>query len=170
MMPTLLGGDYIVVNKKIDCLDCSDGLRAGEVVVFRYEGTTWIKRLIGLPGDTIEIKNQVLMVNDIPVRGSLVEDLDPKELNRFLATNSAYEERLGSHAYVTFWPKRPNDDVAKLQVPEGMVYVLGDNRSHSQDSRKMGFIPLSDLRGRAEQIWYSRDRERRRPERIGRLL
>jgi signal peptidase I len=169
MMPVLLGGDYIVANKQADCLDCAGGLQAGEVIIFKHEGTTRIKRLVGLPGDTIEIKNQVLMVNGVSVRGSPIEKLEPEELNSTLKMSYAYEERLGSRSYVTFWPRRSSEDVAKLQVPEGMVYVLGDNRTFSRDSRKMGFIPVSELRGRVEQLWYSRDPERR-AGRVGKVL
>ena len=111
------------------------------------------------------------MINGVSIRGSKVEDLDPEDLNRFLNTSDAYQERLGSHAYLTFWPLRAEEDVEKLRIPEGMVYVLGDNRKHSMDSRKLGFIPVGQLRGRAEQIWFSRDRTRGlRVARVGRVL
>lgn len=164
MMPTLLQGDYIFVKK------FSYGLRLpvletkiietgqperGDVVVFRLpeEPTVnYIKRVVGLPGDTVEYVNHRLSVNGEPV--PLVPDADPPlddSAPRFI-------ENLGDreHAILIAHPgNNVRDGVYK--VPEGHYFMLGDNRDNSRDSRFLGMIPETHLVGEAVRIWMHMD-------------
>ena len=164
MMPTLLQGDYIFVKK------FSYGLRLpvletkiietgqperGDVVVFRLpeEPTVnYIKRVVGLPGDTVEYVNHRLTVNGEPV--PLAPDTNPPlddSAPRFI-------ENLGGreHAILVAHPGNTVRD-GVYRVPEGHYFMLGDNRDNSRDSRFLGMIPETHLVGEAVRIWMHMD-------------
>jgi len=147
MVPTLLVGDHILVNKFIygiripligkKVLTLASPER-GDVIVFIYprdRSKDFIKRVIGLPGEKVEIIGRNIYVND-----RLIEDpwgYYPADAG---SRNSASREHFG--------PKT---------VPQGMLFVLGDNRYNSQDSRYWGFVPLDDVLGEAFVIYWSWD-------------
>jgi len=147
MVPTLLVGDHILVNKFIygiripligkKVLTLASPER-GDVIVFIYprdRSKDFIKRVIGLPGEKVEIIGRNIYVND-----RLIEDpwgYYPADVGSW---NSASREHFG--------PKT---------VPQGMLFVLGDNRYNSQDSRYWGFVPLDDVLGEAFVIYWSWD-------------
>ncbi len=167
MMPTLLVGDFIFVNKftyglrlpvlNTEILDLGEP-RRGDVVVFRLPSepsTNYIKRLVGLPGDSITYLNNQIFVNREPVPVSLTgpymgADQPGSVLGR---------ERLGEHEHsVMFVPGRGSLEGTFI-VPEGHYFMMGDNRDNSRDSRYdgVGMIPDDNIVGRAVRIWMNWD-------------
>jgi signal peptidase I len=167
MQQTLLIGDYLLVNK------CSYGIRnpltnkvwipigspqRGDVVVFIFPQDPtkdYIKRVIGLPGDRIQITNKQVFIN-----GKL-----------YKTPQAVYEDPAIIPA-----PQRPTDpgrdNLGPVIVPANSYFVLGDNRDRSYDSRFWGFVPMANFRGKALYIYLSRDQKnsRIRWERIGRTI
>jgi signal peptidase I len=151
MLPTLLIGDHLLVNK------FSYGVRIpfsgrllipagqperGDVVVFRYpkdKSIDYIKRVIGQPGDTVEIRTKKVFINGEP-------SVDP-------------------HAYISSGTilsaaSSPRDNFGPVRVPEGRVFVMGDNRDNSYDSRFWGFVDEKDILGKAFMLYWSWDIEK----------
>jgi signal peptidase I len=164
MMPTLLQGDYIFVKKysyglrlpvlETKIIETGEPER-GDVVVFRLpeEPTVnYIKRVVGLPGDTIEYLNHRLTVNGEPV--PLSSDANP----RLDDSAPRFIEDLGDreHAILIAHPGNTVRD-GVYQVPEGHYFMLGDNRDNSRDSRFLGYIPETHLVGEAVRIWMHMD-------------
>ena len=171
MIPTLLVGDFIVVNK------FSYGLRLpvlnkkilslgeperGDVVVFRYPvdpSVNFIKRLIGLPGDTITYRNKELFVNG--------ESLSKQENGRYTseevkcstprADAIRFHETVGDIEHDILLHERSGSRNGQWVVPEGHFFVMGDNRDRSNDSREWGFVPEENMMGRAVGIWMNFD-------------
>ncbi|HVN42403.1 MAG TPA: signal peptidase I [Steroidobacteraceae bacterium] len=166
MMPTLLDGDFIFVNKytyglrlpALNTLVVPVGHpQRGDVVVFRLPSdpsTNYIKRLVGLPGDHIVVRDKRVYVN-----GELqVVRLDGV-FEAFNATPRAQIgiEQLGSVEHRTLYiPERPSVDFDDV-VPAGHYFFMGDNRDNSRDSRfpEVGFVPAENLVGRAVRIWLN---------------
>jgi signal peptidase I len=171
MMPTLLDGDFIFVNKY------AYGLRLpvintkvvaigepqrGDVIVFRKPtdpSTNYIKRLIGLPGDHIVVENDRVFVNGeaMPVR----IDGPYEGVGQSAARNPGARiatERLGSVEHHVLFLNRGPTDYNRV-VPEGHYFFMGDNRDNSQDSRfsQVGFVPEGNLVGKAVRIWLNWD-------------
>ncbi len=172
MIPTLLIGDFIVVNK------FSYGLRLpvtnqrivslgdperGDVMVFRYpedERINYIKRVVGVPGDTITYRNKVLFVNGEPVVQDLEGNWEGEGRNRNLPGRRPQlrMEHLADDPHmILVHPDQPVRQTQTWVVPEGQYFVLGDNRDHSLDSRAWGFVPEANLVGRATRIWMHWD-------------
>lgn len=159
MMPNLLIHDHIIVNKH------EYGLRSlftdswmikfkppqrGDVVVFRYpknHNVFFIKRLIGLPGDTISVQGMSLKVN-----GQLYP-LEPA------FEGGVFKEHNGVKSYeVAYYPDGDNDlqpEETSFKVPAKSYFVMGDNRYNSHDSRFWGFVPEKFLIGKASVVWLS---------------
>ena len=177
MIPTIKIGDFILVNKmsygvKIPFSDLfTDPIyiskfkspERGDVIVFKYPkdpSFNYIKRVIGIPGDEIQIIDKVVYVNKMPlphhaVSGNkFMEDMDFKFKNeRF--NFSEYE--IGKHKAVIQTLNRPGtiDNVSAFVVPEGKYFVMGDNRDFSADSRYWGFVPAENIKGKAMFVWFS---------------
>lgn len=176
MEPGLLVGDYIVVSKfafgwSRASLPFNPPVAAGrlagrlpdrgDVVVFRRPGSPqeiWIKRAMALPGDRVEIRNGVVIVNgrSLP-QISMGPGLDADAPLR--AVERIEEQQPGGRRYVTFdlGPGQPGDDRPPMIVPEGFMFVMGDHRDNSLDSRwpdetGVGLLPLENLVGRAEIV------------------
>ena len=177
MMPTLLTGDFVLVNKfsygihvpvfntKIIELGEPD---IGDVIVFRYpnyennsdyNGADFIKRVVGLPGDTISYSRDHLVVND--------KKILYKELGNYLGFDSGIEmtgfkhrkELLKDNPHdILLNPNRYSRSVIDIQVPDGHYFVMGDNRSRSSDSRFWGFVPEGYLLGKAVGVWMHWDK------------
>ena len=185
MMPTLKVGDFILVDKFAYGLRLpvfhtkifSTGEpRRGDVIVFRYPlnpSENYIKRVVGLPGDTVRIDGEQVYINGKRVPATLVGPYQGGygRESRLLEANGAmvYREQLGS---------RPNDIAVMPQinmagtlqtpdchfrdthhgtcvVPPHSYFVMGDNRDNSEDSRFWGFVPQHNLVGKAFVIWFS---------------
>ena len=198
MMPTLLDGDFIIVNKYAyglrlpvlnrKILDVGEPQR-GDVVVFRWPvdpSTNFIKRLVGLPGDHVEVQDNRITINGKPVDFTTGRDryTDGCYVNLALA-----RERLGSHEHEAIFcpvaldrqPVLPacnrrgvrgyvcGDEDAPASsrmepfvgdVPPGQYLMMGDNRDNSDDGRRWGYVPEQNLVGRATRIWFNWDLRR----------
>jgi signal peptidase I len=160
MMPTLLDGDFILVNKfafgvrlpvlNTKILDTGEPQR-GDVAVFRYPedpSVAFIKRIVGLPGDFLEYRDRRLYIN-----GALV----PTEN---AGTVDGYEqrlERLGNVLHDIQVSKNENSRSWRYHVPADHYFALGDNRDNSRDSRYWGPLPEQNLIGKAFLIWMNWD-------------
>jgi signal peptidase I len=183
MVPTLLTGDQLVAAKypygysryssPIDLIpDVSGRLlgrtpERGDVIVFRLPrdpSTTYVKRLIGLPGDRIQMKAGRLYINDAIVPRRLVGPFTGDAGGRNTAT--LYVETLPGgreHEIVELSDADQHDDTAEFVVPPNHYFMMGDNRDNSVDSRitiaegGVGFVPEDNLVGRADLVLLSRD-------------
>ncbi|MBO9663477.1 signal peptidase I [Dokdonella sp.] len=171
MMPTLLVGDFILVNKfayglrlpvlNKKVLDVGSP-RRGDVFVFRYPENPkedYIKRVIGLPGDEITYRNKVLYVNGQEIAETpLGPYVGPGESGRSMASAQVKLEKLGDveHRIMEF-PQAYIGHEGTWKVPPGHYFAMGDNRDNSQDSRFWGFVPEQNLVGRAFVIWMNLD-------------
>ena len=178
MKPTLLVGDYLFVSKfaygyskhslpfSLPLFDgrIFDGLpERGDVAVFKLPSdnkTDYIKRIVGLPGDRLQVREGVLYVNDQPAARERIDDFYDDDGT----TNGAhprYRETLpdngASYTVLDIMARGSLDNTDVYEVPEGHVFAMGDNRDNSLDSRVdgVGFIPLQNLIGRAEIIFFS---------------
>lgn len=177
MIPTLLIGDFILVNKfaygfKVPFSDWfSDPVYItgpgapdrGDVIVFKYPKDTnlnYIKRVIGLPGDTIEVIDKVVYVNNQPIE---VKEIDGKEIledmdDRYKSYQFKFlETKTGDVTHVTQIDVG-NDFSAnyyKFTVPKDNYFVMGDNRDFSADSRRWGTVPFGHIKGQAIMVWFS---------------
>ncbi len=147
-VPTLFPGDRVLVNKTTYQ---RRSVRRGDEVVFRVPsepGQKWAKRVVALPGDTIEVKGNVVSVNGQPLaqnpvpRASLGATAQEVQGELFEETNAGRRYRILFAA-----DTKPLPDYPKAKVPNGMCFVLGDNRNKSRDSRTMGFVALGDVLG-----------------------
>lgn len=169
MMPTLLVGDFILVNKhtyglRVPLLNntfyAMNHPQRGEVMVFRYPqdpSMDYIKRVVGLPGDRIEYREKHLTINGKPLDMALDGDYEyvAPGLNR-IATK-LYKESLGEHKHdILLVDDAPAID-GEVVVPPGHYFVMGDNRDNSNDSRFWGFVPENNIVGKAFMIWWNFD-------------
>lgn len=207
MKETLLIGDFLFVNKMaygysyascpsfpVDAADLCGFMRgnnsrifgsdpeAGDVVVFRHpvSGRDFIKRVVGLPGDRLQMKQGVLHINDAPVElqddGNFEEVMGPQGPQRLsprcengpvgvggLCLKSRQIETLpnGSSHTILNITALGDDNTGIYTVPEGHFFFMGDNRDNSSDSRRpqsaggVGFVPVENLIGRADRIMFS---------------
>ncbi|MFQ5579004.1 MAG: signal peptidase I [Nitrospiria bacterium] len=163
MIPTLAIGDHILVSKFIYGvrLPFTDIVLIpfqkpdrGDIIVFRFpkdERKDFIKRVVGIPGDTIEVKEKALYLNGIK-----------------------QEESFAIHDEATI-PLRSldnRDNFGPISVPQNAYFVMGDNRDHSLDSRFWGFVDFSKIKGQAFLIYWSWDKETSwvRWKRLGKIL
>ena len=153
MAPGILPGDYILLNKAVYQIHAP---QRGDVVVFVYPDDRrlfFIKRIVALPGDTIEIIDNRVWINDTPLIYQKIARAPA--VNFDTQTDTAYlEERNHKQRYPIMASGQDLQDMARLTVPHGHCFVLGDNRNHSRDSRHFGPIPLADVKGRLDYIHW----------------
>jgi signal peptidase I len=183
MIPTLLVGDYLFVSKYsygYSRYSLPLGLplisgrilgrepERGDVVVFKLptdNRTDYIKRIIGLPGDRIQIVDGVLTINGTPVQRQGAGEFVVSGGHGFVQTYRRFVETLPngrSHSILELTDNGPFDDTGVYAVPAGQYFMMGDNRDSSRDSRflsEVGFVPEENLIGRAEFIFFSVDGE-----------
>jgi signal peptidase I len=161
MIPTLLIGDHILVSKlsygiqwPTDCkfhlsfppVNCYASYalvefgkpQRGDIIVFRFpedEEKDFIKRIVGTPGDTVQIRNKVVLVNGTPLDDrAFTQRIDPGIIDGTI---------------------NPRDNFGPVTVPEGSYFVMGDNRDQSLDSRFWGYVREEKIRGKAFRIYWS---------------
>jgi signal peptidase I len=195
MMPTLLDGDFIIVNKyayglRLPVLNrrfiAIGEPQRGDVVVFRYPldpSTNYIKRLVGLPGDRVEVRDNRISINGRPVPFALETH---KYDDGCYVNLSIARERLGDHEHEAIFCPVALDRAPLLsscnrsglrgyvcgdedapgflrtapwsgEVPPGHYLMMGDNRDNSEDGRSWGFVPEENLVGKASRIWFNWD-------------
>ena len=166
MMPTLIAGDFIVVNKftygirlpvwNKTLLEVGKPDR-GDVFVFHYPkdpSIDYIKRVIGLPGDEIRYENKELFINGVHVEKILQENYTYAFNNNEVVEVKKFFETIGTSKYSLIVHDIPSEDY-KFNVPEGNYFAMGDNRDNSSDSRVWGFVPDELLVGKAFFIWLN---------------
>lgn len=155
MEPTLLVGDHLLVSKFSYSVHIPNEIpftsvqlfpdihffssvpERGNIVVFKYpedESKDFIKRVVGLPGETIQVIQQRVYINDKLLKEPYAHHSQPPSLN-----------------------SGNRDNMAPLRIPEDHVFVMGDNRENSHDSRMWGVLDLSKLRGKAQWVYWSWD-------------
>ena len=175
MIPTLQIGDYVVVEKwaygvRLPFTDRAQFLwsspERGDIVVLlappgNPRNDDLIKRVVGVAGDTVEVKNGALWLNGTAVPRRPIEGPCTYE-NRLeggpwrTERCTAAEEQLGSHRYLTYCtPGVDCGDVPPTVVPPGTVFLVGDHRDHSADSRVFGPVPVDRVKGRAWNALFS---------------
>ncbi len=162
--PTLLVGDFLVVNKfayglRLPVLETKivpiANPKKGQIAVFRWPpnpSVDFIKRVIGTPGDHIVYHNKVLTINNNEIKQTFVEYTTDESSGRAVAK---YRETLNGVTHDIF--VHPDVDPVDIDVtvPEGNYFMMGDNRDDSADSRFWGFVPDNYLRGKAFLVWMS---------------
>jgi signal peptidase I len=177
MIPTLLIGDFILVNKfsygfKVPFSDWfSDPIyltgpskpERGDVVVFKYPqdvSLNYIKRIVGLPGDTIEVIDKIVYVNG---KALDMKEIDGKEIIKDMDEKYKrykfrfFETKTGERKHITQIDIDNvfNSNFYKITVPQNSYFVMGDNRDFSADSRSWGFVPFGHIKGKAILTWFS---------------
>ena len=172
MVPTLEIGDYIIVNK------FTYGLRFpftahklvplgkpehGDIIVFRFPAdpkVDYIKRVVGVPGDEIMVRRNVLYVNGDRVEKQFVEDYTFVDDNCTPAPAALYDEAGEAQTHTVLYTPDSHGRLSEFgpfTVPADEVFVMGDNRDNSSDSRAWGTVPLPNIKGKAMVVWLSWD-------------
>jgi signal peptidase I len=176
MIPTLEVGDHIFVSKfayavgipftntKIARLDKP---KRGDIIVFKYppnQDQDYIKRVVGLPGETVELRRNEVFVDGRPMAREFaagpctVADDSPAEGEVSQRPCEAWVEHLDGKTHLTHQdPRFGPANFGPVKVPEGNYFAMGDNRDNSKDSRVWGFVPYELIKGRALIVWWSRD-------------
>ncbi len=179
MKATLLVGDYLFVSKlsygysrysfpggfiPFGGRIFSAEPERGDVVVFklpRDNSTDYIKRVIGLPGDTVQMIDGMVYINGEVVPRKRVEDFETRTRTGLRRRVAQYEETLPNgvaYRVLDVEPNGPSDNTVVYRVPDGHYFMMGDNRDNSADSRDhVGMVPHQNLVGRAEIIFFSAD-------------
>jgi signal peptidase I len=184
MKPTILEGDRVYVNKLAYDLKIPfttmhlaewGNPQRGDIVVFYspHDGQRLVKRVIGLPGDTIELRNNVLLLNGEQVeyeavKEDLLRDVAGIDAERLHFTREDFPNR--PHAVAT-WPEVPaKRNFGPVTVSEGSYFMMGDNRDNSFDSRYFGPVERKRILGRATGVVISLDRDHYWKPRTDRFL
>lgn len=172
MVPTLEIGDHIVVSKfayglrvpftQVVVADMDEPAR-GDIIVFRYPpdpSQDYIKRIVGLPGDVVEVRNGTVLVNGVPAERERRGDFPFMDEDCRIEPQDMHLENLFG---VEHWTLSSADragawsNVLPTPVPAGEYFVMGDNRDNSADSRVWGTVPRENIKGRAFAVWLSVD-------------
>ncbi len=178
MIPTLMIGDFILVNKWPSSLN---SFKRGDVIVFKYpkdQTINYVKRIIGIPGDRLRIEQGQVIINDIEEKlyniGTIkelenIKNAYPKHSLNF------FKIKTGNNEYV-IQQNNVQDDYNEILIPKGHYFVMGDNRDFSYDSRFWGPLKEEHIKGKAVLVWFSLAFPNEagiwafRPERIGRFI
>jgi signal peptidase I len=164
MEPTVMTGDMLFADKRYNCPGCQTAVQRGDIAVFTYPNDRtlyFIKRVIGMPGDKLQIKGADILINGKPLRAQAQASADGLQVT----------ETDGKATWQVLWAdvNKPLPQT-ELIVPPGNLFMMGDNRSASNDSRFIGPVPLQDVVGKAQQVWLSVKGNEVRWERMGKVL
>lgn len=183
--PTLLTGDFILVNKydygvRLPVMHKKvygeSKPKRGDIMIFRWPPNPkvdFIKRVIGLPGDRISYINKELYVNDEKIPQTFLQTSKARnESGDEWDALEKQENLLGVKHHIYIDSSKSSRDYHDIIVPEGMYFVMGDNRDDSADSRYWGFVPDKNIVGKAVLVWMSWDSNKMgiRWDRIGKLI
>ena len=170
MIPTLEVGDFILVNKftyglrlpvvgtKIVAMNEP---KRGEVMVFipPHDSRYFIKRVVGLPGDTVRYDDKVLYINDERVLSEPIDQVEIEMPNGMMQSGILLTEKLGEVDHETQIMNAPSRDGGRTVwvVPEGHYFMMGDNRDNSADSRVWGAVPEGNIVGKAFAVWMHKE-------------
>jgi len=170
MIPTLEIGDFILVNKFIyglrlpvvnkKVVGISDPDR-GDVMVFRFPQDpkiNFIKRVVGLPGDSVVYDKKRLFINDKPVGYDSGQEYSLTESGNRKITADRFTEEFPDASHSIIVDRNQGSPRQEFKVPEDSYFVMGDNRDFSNDSRGWGFVPEANIVGKAFFIWFSMDK------------
>ena len=132
MLPTLQIGDHILVNKFIYSFE---PIQRGDIIVFKFpqdETRDFIKRVIGLPGETLEVRGRQLLINGVPLK-----------------------EPYAVYSDGPFAQSLQREQLGPLVIPPGKFFMMGDNRDHSMDSRVWGLLDIHKIKGKAFIVYFS---------------
>jgi signal peptidase I len=175
MMPTLLVGDHFAVDK------FPRALVRGDLITFKWPvapDKNFMKRVIAVEGDSVEVRDNVVFLNGQPVERKplgtrtypdWISDGSGPERAVQLQAEVWQESLLGRVYEVQQEPGRPPHTFPPHQVPRDAVFVMGDNRDNSSDSRVWGHVPLSLVKGKVLMVWWSEVQDTPRWSRIGML-
>lgn len=171
MEPTLKTGDRLYALKcaydlRIPMTDKilfrTGTVKRGDVILFQAPRTpeiTYVKRAIGLPGDKIAFRDGVLYINGEEVKKTVTNNRDVMYDIEMKQEKTLFIEQLGDVKHYVILRTEYFDPslrfMDEIQVPEGHLFAVGDNRDNSHDSRAWGFVPMENLKGKAMFIWYS---------------
>jgi signal peptidase I len=177
MRPTLLEGDYLFVSKYAygyskNSFPFSPNLfsgriwsaepQRGDVAVFKFPPNPkldYIKRVIGLPGDKVQMINGVLNINGVAVKREKTRVIDDVDVTEEAGPVDVYRETLPNgvtYDTLDLSPASKSDNTREFLVPAGHYFMMGDNRDNSADSREaVGFVPFENFVGRANRIFFS---------------
>jgi signal peptidase I len=172
MNPTIVEGDRILVDKSAYgwrlpftrvWLARGEQPQRGDIVIFPSpeDGATLVKRVLGLPGETVEMRDEQLLIDGVPIDYASVmsaADADLPATTREQPHEYLREELAGRAHAIMLLPARPaRRSFGPVRVPDGQYLVLGDSRDNSKDSRFIGFVPGDSILGRAHHVLYSLD-------------
>lgn len=175
MEPTLLNGDRVVVAKypfglflpfQHEAVTSWGMPNPGDVVIVNSpaDGVDIVKRVIGVPGDVVELRGDEVFVNGESIRHRELGPCHEDEELQVWSECVRYEEGIGDRDWIVSYSE-PTDErwggesMPRVRVPEGHIFVMGDHRDHSNDSRnpRVGMIPIGRVKGRALAIYWSND-------------
>ena len=169
MMPTLLAGDFILVNKftyglRVPILNNTfievNHPKRGDVFVFHYPpdpSIDYIKRVVGVPGDKILYQDKQLYINGQKMDMTYLDDYQYESVGLNQVHAKRYSEQLGDVKHDVLIEENSFSKEGGVEVPSGYYFAMGDNRDNSKDSRYWGFVPERNLVGKAFFIWWNFD-------------
>lgn len=169
MMPTLLAGDFILVNKftyglRVPILNNTfievSHPQRGDVFVFHYPpdpSVDYIKRVVGLPGDHLVYKDKQLFINGEKIEENFADNYDYVASGLNMIKAKRYQEQLLGVKHDILIDEEAGTKDVDLLIPAGSYFAMGDNRDNSKDSRYWGFVPENNLVGKAFFIWWNFD-------------
>lgn len=161
MSPTIARGDFLFADKRYSCAGCKQAVQRGDIAVFANPNNRtlyYIKRVIALPEDHVQIRG-----NEVLVNGQSLTVESSQDQTMIVESN-------GDKRWQVQWDTSKTSQDLDMIVPAGEVFVLGDSRSSSKDSRSFGAVPLQDVVGKAHQVWFSIADGEIRWDRLGKVL